>query len=486
VTTPRPKTQRLRAAPAAVAAAGASFHAEMEQLLRKQLVQQPDVDDVRVKLLELYYEMRRTLDFRRDAQALHRRIADPAGSRDWQRVASMGRMLLPGEPLFASGDRVEFIGAGALGEEPPQCRRFGDAEAHRPLFDELAAQAAPLLAEGRLASELELLLVSLPTRRPTPLLAARRLSQKLGGAQLWLKREDCAADSPHLTAAVAGQALLARRLGRGTLVTATTDGRRGVVAAAIGARLGCKVVVYMDVEHAERAAAPLMHMQLMGARVERVRAGQYHGRDVREAALAHWAQDRAGSFLVMGVDAAPAPYPQLTREFTAAPGRECRRQLLAATQQPPAAVVTRGVRSADAPGFFPAFIADAGTRLVCIEPEPEPEAPAARNAGLSQDERRVAQRILDRLEYPSVAREHAGFRASGRVEYVQTTRAAARDALRAAAAHEGLVVPLESAHALAWACQAAGTLSPAQHLVVVMSEAPDKGVWDVRRLLDEA
>jgi tryptophan synthase beta chain len=403
----------------------------------------------------------------------------------------MGRMLLPGEPVFSGqgADRVEFVGdAGSLDARPEAGRfqRFGTDPQHLRLFDELGAHYDAARKDPRFLAEFELFLLGLPLRRPTQLVAARRLSTKLGGALLLIKREDFAAENTHLTIAVAGQALLARRLGRKTLVTGTGDGHRGAIVAAVAARLGMQAVVYMDAEQAERATAHVMSIQLMGARLELVKTAQHRNRDVREAGLAHWARDAGNSLLIVGVDGAPPPYPMMTQEFTSAIGRECRRQAHSVAKRGPDLVVTRGERSADALAFFPAFIGDAGVRLACVAPAAEAHVapPEAKAAALSLSERKVAQKILDRLEYPSVAREHAWFKASGRVEYATTKRAEAREALIDLARHEAIIAPVDSAHALAYALAQARRMKPDQVVVAVLSEPLDRNVWDVQRLLD--
>jgi tryptophan synthase beta chain len=472
------------------------FYQELEQLLRKQLEAKPDLQDVRLKLLELYYETRRGEDFVKAARPLHRELGPKA--REWQRIASMGRMLMPGDPLFSGqgSDRIEFIGdsKGLVDEEARRIVRFGDEERFRPLFNELAAAYEPVRQDAKFLAELELLLIGLPTRRPTPLIPARRLSHHLRGAQILIKREDFAGENPHLIVAISGQALFARSLGRKTLVTGSSDGRRGVAMAAVGARLGLSTVVYMDKEQSQRAAANLLTMKLMGARIELVKADHYRNRDVRQAALEHWANAPQESFLMTGLDAAPLPYPLMTQEFTAAIGRECRRQALGVLKRLPDIVVTRGSSTADALGVFPAFLGDAGVRLVCVEHESDGDKTLAKDvdpftqAGmpLTTGEKKVAQAILDKLEYPSVAREHALLRASGRVEYVHSTRAAAKPAVEDLARLEAVVPPMQTAQALAWACQAARVMAPSQSVVLVMAETLDKNLWDVGQLVGSA
>lgn len=468
------------------------FRQGLERLLRAKLQQNPGQPDVRLRLLELYFESRRDQDFLRLAREHHRTLRNAAASRDWRRVASMGRMLLPGEPLFASNDAdpIEFIGELDVPAPRPKHGRFGDEERYQSLFADLGRQYEALRADTRFLAELEMLLMGLATRRPTPLIHAHHLSEHVGGAQIYIKREDLAGEHPHLTVAIAGQALLARRLGRSTIVTGTVDGRRGVIVATMAARMRLDAVVYMDTEQAERASTQVTLMKLLGAELRCVRAAECRNRDVREAALAHWAREPEHSLLVTGLDAAPQPYPVMTSEFTSVIGRECRRQ--AAARGLPDLVVARGSTTSDALGLFPAFLGDAAVRLACVETEPEPEI-APRDAPdpfnqtgmpLTTNERKVAGAILDGLEYLSVTREHALLRVSGRVEYVQVPRAAARQAMIDMARLEGVVVPVETARALAFACEQARAMKPAQAVLVMMAEPSDRNMWDIQRLLE--
>jgi len=469
------------------------FRDGLEKLLRAKLRAHPGLVQVRLRLLELYFEARRADEFLRLAQEHHKTLLNAANSRQWQRVASMGRMLLPSEPLFCvhDADSIEFIGITDAPQDKPKRRRFGDEARFAPLFEQLGRDYEAVRSDPRFLAELEMLLMGVATRRPTPLTHARELSHHLGGAQIWLKREDLAGEHPHLTVAVAGQALLARRLGRSSIVTATDDGRRGVIAATMAARLHLKVVVYMDSTRAERAAAQVTVMKLLGAEVRCVRAIDCPNRDVREAALAHWAQQPADTLLVTGLDAAPRPYPVMTSDLTSVIGRECRRQ--SSGRGLPSLVVTRGSSTSDALGLVPAFLGDPEVRLACVEPEPEPEI-QARDApdpfnqigmAMTNSERKIAGGILDRLEYPSVAREHGLLKASGRVDYVQVSRKATRQALTELARLEGIVAPVGTACAIAYACEQARTLKPEQTVLVLMAEPLENGIWDIQRLFKE-
>jgi len=327
-------------------------------------------------------------------------------------------------------------------------------------------------------------------RRPSSLLHAKRLSDELKGAQIFLKREDLSPSGTHLTIAVVATALLARRLGRKMLVTGTTDGRRGVIMSAIAARLGLESVVYMDADEIHRQSSNVFSLWLMGANLQSVDASSLRNADVREAALEHWGKNPKDTLLVIGLDAAPPPYPLMAREFTAAIGRETKRQVMAATRRLPDVVVARGGVNADALGFFPPFLANHETRLVCVTPRAATAASMNVKGSdgwdpsripMTTDEKRVARSIMEAMEYPGVTREHAWLRSSGRVEDFDMPEEAAKQAIQRLGQREGIIPALETAHALAWACQAAQAMRPDQSIVVMMAEDANKDLWDIGR-----
>jgi tryptophan synthase beta chain len=266
-----------------------------------------------------------------------------------------------------------------------------------------------------------------------------------------------------------------------------------VVTAAVAARLGMRTVVFMDASQISRQAGSVFRMQSMGARVIPTEARKLRGGDLREAALAHWAERPNECFVVMGLDSAPAPYPQMARDFSAAIGRECLRQVTAMTRRPPDVIVARVGNNADALGLFTPFVERSTTRLVGIEVREElaPTAAerqaftdsvaAAAQAALNEEQKRRAQVILEGLEYPSVAREQQWLRSTGRVQYASVTDAAARDALKALARTEGLVAAIETSQAIAWACQEAARLPKDQSVVLMYAENPSKNIWALSR-----
>ena len=471
-----------------------SFHEQMESLLVEQLKAQPRNHGARLKLLELYYEAERAGPFLRAAEEMAKLTPDKAASPEWQKCISMGRMLMPEAPLFSTEgrDRIEFVGAGfsaAPVEEKPQVRRLGDDTRFTRHFEELAkafeaARATPPF-EAMLDMELTFL-----ARRPSSLLHARRLSQKLGGAQIYLKREDASPRDTQLIISVVGQALLAQRLGRKTLVTSTIDGRRGVVTASIAARLGLEAVVFMDNDRNSRHTSNVFRMWLLGANVMPAtdeRGNEAH--NAREAALKYWARNADKSLMIFGLEGAPEPYPRMAREFASSIGRECLRQTRLIAKRPPDLVVARGGDNSDALGLFPPLVPEKHIRLVCVEGD----GAAAQGEGddqfdptkqaLSAEKQRVAHGILEGMEYPSVVREHGWLRDSGRVEYLKASLESAKTAIRDLSFFEGITPAIQTAHALGWACQAAAQMKPEQVVVVMMAEDVDKDIWDIGRLM---
>jgi tryptophan synthase beta chain len=473
-----------------------SFHDQLEGLLNEQLKAQPRNLSVRLKLLEVYYETQRARQFLQAAQALSELTPNKIASPEWQKCTSMGRMLLPEEPLFSvhDSDRIEFVGAGhesAPAQQMAPVRRLGDDTRFTRHFEELSRTFETVRHNPPFQALLDMELTYM-ARRPSSLLHAKRLSAHLGGAQIYIKREDVSPRDTQLIISVVGQALLAQRLGRKTLVTSTLDGRRGVVTASIAARLGMKAVVFMDSDKSSRHTANVFRMWLRGAEVlptSDERSGE--SQEAREAALKFWARHPEDSLMIFGLEGAPAPYPEMAREFASTIGRECLRQVRIAAKRAPDVVVTRGGDNADALGLFPPMVPDAQIRLVCVEPQHEVSASEQGHGGpvdpnrnhLSADKQKVAHSILEGMEYPSVVREHRWLRETGRVEYVRHTLDAAKKAIRDLSFYEGITPAIETAHALAWACQAAAVMKPEQAVVLMMAEDSEKEIWDIGRLM---
>jgi tryptophan synthase beta chain len=449
---------------------------EAETRLLQALQENPDDRASRVHLLELYFEAHREEDFLREAKVYRNSLQGNLDTTDWQQIRSIGLTLFPGSPVF-----------GELPARAEPKRRLGEDSRAKPHFEALAEAYALLREDPRFLNELdhELLFVA---DRPTPLLHARRLSAHLGGAQIYIKREDLAPPGSHLQISVVGQALLAHRLKKKTLVTGTVYGQRGVVMAQEAARLGMKAIIYMDPQIMAREPANVFRMWLCGAEVQGVDPSRLRGGDVREAALHEWLRDPAQTMLVMGLDWGPAPYPMMAREFSAVIGRECRRQALGQVRRSPDLLVARGGNNPDAIGFFQPFLADDKVRLACVTggkdlpgPQATADEMAADEAGMSEQQRRLSDAILEGTEYLSVTREHAWLRAGGRVEYHNMGAEAAKSAIGLMSRLEGMIPPIDTAHMLAWAFDAARGLQPQETVVVALCERADKDILKIGR-----
>jgi tryptophan synthase beta chain len=446
--------------------------------LEEQLRADPDDRVARVRLLELHFKQGNEQEFLREATLFRNGLKGNLETADWKAVQSIGLRLFPGSPLFADAGAPAAAGAGAAH------RRLGEDKKAKPHFELLAQSYGQLRDDPKFLNDLdrELLFVA---SRPSPLLHARRLSQHLGGAQIYLKREDVAPAGSRLQIHVVGQALLAQRLGKTTLVTGTVYGQRGVIMAETAARLGLKAVVYMDQEQIAREPANVFRMWLTGADVQGTDVGKLRGRDIREVALKHWLDNLKESMLVLGLDHGPEPYPLMAREFSAVIGRECRRQMLGLTRAPPDVIVARAGDNADAIGLFQPFLPEPKVRLVCVEGRrdlPGPGAgPGLPGPELSADQRRLSDAILEGLEYPSVTREHRWLKASGRVEYSRIGDEGARETISLMSHLEGLVPAIETAHAIAWACGEARRMKPTQTIVVAIYERADKDILKIGR-----
>jgi tryptophan synthase beta chain len=233
-------------------------------------------------------------------------------------------------------------------------------------------------------------------------------------------------------------------------------------------------------------------MWLMNASVQTVDAPGYRNGDIREAALDHWSRNFSDCVPVVGLDAAPEPFPTLIRECIAVIGRETRRQVMAVTRRQPDLLVARGGTSSDALGFFTPFVQDGSTRLVCVSPDGQAAAALERKTDnvfdplqqpLTAGEQAKAKTILEGLEYPAVMREQQWLHASGRVESPQVTLDAAKEAIRQLSHAEGLIPALDTAHSLGWAFRQARTMRPDQSVVVMFAEDSAKDLWDLGRLM---
>lgn len=468
-------------APAPPRPAISGFDQHLERLLLARIRQRPQDTTPRAQLLQLYFDARREQDFLREAAAARALLKDALRSPEWRYIAELGQQLVPDSALFADTDPPAA----------PRPRRFGEDPHYRPLFDALAKEIAPLLADPAFIGELDRELIRF-AGRPSPLQPLDRLSQRVGGARILIKREDLLPASPALTVAITGEALLARRLRRRRLITASPRGVKGALTAAVAARLGLQAMIFVDSrEIADRQDAGLLHARLYGADVIAVDSARLLRHDLREAAAQAWARSPEHSFLVMGLEAGPPPYPALQRGLTAVAGREVRLQLRSFGHRPPRLLVARGGHTADALGLFPPFLGETVTRLVCVNPRADAlgaiidtgvrDAFDSRAPALTAAQRRMADALLEGLEYPSVEREHAWLAASGRVDYVDVEPSLTRRAIVDVARCEGLIPGLRTAQVLAWTLPMAAALPRDELVVLSWNENSDRDLWDIGR-----
>ena len=341
-------------------------------------------------------------------------------------------------------------------------------------------------------------LLSAYVGRPTPLYEGRRLSRSLGGARIFLKREDLAHTGAHKINNALGQALLAVRMGKRRVVAETGAGQHGVATATACALLDLECDVYMGAEDMERQALNVFRMRLLGASVKRVDAGSRTLKDAINEAMRDWVTNVRETYYLLGSVLGPHPYPLMVREFQSVIGREARQQFKQEVGRLPDAVVACVGGGSNALGIFDGFVDDPSVRLVGVEAGGEgiiPGRHAARFAGgmagvlqgtrsyVLQDVHgniEATHSISAGLDYAAVGPEHAWLRDLGRAEYTWVSDADALQAFGTLGRLEGILPALESAHALAYVCRLAPTLGSRKTILVNLSGRGDKDVQLVK------
>ena len=340
--------------------------------------------------------------------------------------------------------------------------------------------------------------------RPTPLYFAERLTKELGGAKIYLKREDLNHTGAHKINNALGQVLLARRMGKRRIIAETGAGQHGVATATVCARFGLECVVYMGETDMERQALNVFRMRLLGATVEPVRSGTRTLKDATSEAIRDWVTNVQTTHYIIGSVVGPDPYPRLVRDLQAVIGREARRQCLERTGALPRAVVACVGGGSNALGIWTAFLPDAAVELVGVEAAGAGMAPGRHSASLLMGRPGVlhgslsyllqdgdgqvspAHSLAPGLDYPGVGPEHAALKDSGRARYVAVDDAAALAAFRRVSRLEGIIPALESAHALAWVLGEAGRWPPDAMVIVNLSGRGDKDVATAAAVEDKA
>jgi tryptophan synthase beta chain len=335
--------------------------------------------------------------------------------------------------------------------------------------------------------------------RPSPIYHARRWSEELGGAQIFLKREDLNHTGAHKINNTVGQAMLARRVGKPRVIAETGAGQHGVATATVAARYGMQCVVYMGAEDMARQAANVYRMKLLGASVVPVESGSRTLKDALNEAMRDWVTNGGNTFYIIGTVAGPHPYPMMVRDFNSVVGKECRWQMPELVGRQPDYVVACVGGGSNAMGIFFDYIADESVQLIGVEAAGEgldsgrhaaslqrgrPGVLHGNRTYLLQDEDgqiRETHSVSAGLDYPGVGPEHAWLKDRGRATYVGATDAEALQAFHDCCRIEGIIPALESSHALAYATKLAPTLARDRIILVNLSGRGDKDLHIVAR-----
>ncbi|HET7400626.1 MAG TPA: tryptophan synthase subunit beta [Usitatibacter sp.] len=335
--------------------------------------------------------------------------------------------------------------------------------------------------------------------RPSPIYHARRLSEKCGGAQIYLKREDLNHTGAHKVNNTVGQALLAKRMGKPRVIAETGAGQHGVASATVAARYGMECVVYMGEEDVARQAQNVYRMKLLGATVVPVSSGSKTLKDALNEAMRDWVTNVEDTFYIIGTVAGPHPYPMMVRDFNSIVGRECVTQMPAMAGRQPDAVLACVGGGSNAMGIFHAYIPDESVRLIGVEAGGLGIATGKHAATLSagtpgvlhgnrtylmQDADGQIQEthsISAGLDYPGVGPEHSWLKDAKRAEYVNVTDDEALAAFHTLCRTEGIIPALESSHAVAYAMKIAPTMARDRILLVNLSGRGDKDMHTVAK-----
>jgi len=333
--------------------------------------------------------------------------------------------------------------------------------------------------------------------RPSPIYHAERLSRRVGGAQILLKREDLNHTGAHKINNTIGQALIARRIGKRRIIAETGAGQHGVASATVCARLGIPCVVYMGAVDVERQAINVYRMKLLGAQVNPVHSGSKTLKDALNEALRDWVTNVDDTFYMIGTVAGPHPYPQMVRDFNAVVGREARAQMLEQYGRLPHALVACVGGGSNAIGLFHAFLNDADVAIYGAEAAGDGIAPGRHAASLAAGRPGVlhgnrtyvlcddAGQIIEThsvsagLDYPGVGPEHAYLKDCGRAQYLGITDEEALAAFHELARSEGILAALESSYAVAQGMKLARELPKDQLVLVNLSGRGDKDVHTI-------
>ncbi|MFZ5579614.1 MAG: tryptophan synthase subunit beta [Pseudomonadota bacterium] len=366
-------------------------------------------------------------------------------------------------------------------------------------LEELAAAYARVKNDPAFQAELDADLADY-VGRPSPLYLAKRMTEELGGAKIYLKREDLNHTGAHKVNNTIGQALLAKRLGKTRIIAETGAGQHGVASATVAARLGLECVVYMGADDVVRQAPNVARMKMLGATVVPVTSGTRTLKDALNEAMRDWVTNVDNTFYIIGTVAGPHPYPMLVRDFQAVIGREARRQCLEKEGRLPDALVACVGGGSNAIGLFHEFLPDESVQLYGVEAgghgletgqhaaplcAGKPGVLHGNRTYLMEDENGQiigTHSISAGLDYPGVGPEHSWLKDIGRANYVAITDDEALDGFRMLTRTEGIIPALESSHAVAYAMKLAPTMSKDEIVIVNLSGRGDKDMNTIAQI----
>jgi len=389
---------------------------------------------------------------------------------------------------------------------PDSRGRFGGfggrfvAETLMPLILEVEASYLAAKADPAFEAEFDHLLKHY-VGRPSPLYFAKSLTREIGGAKVYLKRDELNHTGAHKINNCIGQILLAKRMGKTRIIAETGAGQHGVATATVAARFGLPCIIYMGARDIERQAPNVFRMKLLGAEVRAVESGSKTLKDAMNEALRDWVTNVHDTFYIIGTAAGPHPYPELVRDFQSVIGREAREQIMEAEGRLPDVLMAAIGGGSNAIGLFHPFLDDASVRMIGVEAAGhglETGEHAASLVGgragvlhgnktmLLQDEDgqiAEAHSISAGLDYPGIGPEHAWLHAIGRVEYQSATDTEALEAFKMLCVVEGIIPALEPAHALARVASLAPTLAADRIIIANLCGRGDKDICTVAEAL---
>jgi tryptophan synthase beta chain len=370
------------------------------------------------------------------------------------------------------------------------------AETLMPPIQELNAAYQQYLNDPAFVAELDADL-KYYVGRPSPLYHAERWSRELGGAQIYLKREDLNHTGAHKINNTIGQALLAKRMGKTRIIAETGAGQHGVATATVAARLGLECVVYMGAVDVARQALNVYRMKLLGAKVVAVESGSKTLKDALNEALRDWVTNVDNTFYIIGTVAGPHPYPAMVRDFQAIIGREAKQQCLEQAGRLPDALIACVGGGSNAIGLFYPFIDDAEVKMYGVEAAGDGIATGRHSAPLCAGRPGVlhgnhtylmededgeiieTHSISAGLDYPGVGPEHAWLKDTGRANYVNITDDEALLGFHALTSMEGIIPALESSHAMAYAMKLAPEMRKDDIIIINLSGRGDKDMHTI-------